>query len=130
MLQPSASDQGRTIDTADCDITIVHLEAVQRVRQATPKVETMQQVAAMFQILADTTRAQIVSALAHEELCVCDVAAVVGISISAVSHQLKRLRDQGVVQYRKEGRLAFYRLSDNHIRRLVQDAVDHIHQRS
>jgi ArsR family transcriptional regulator, lead/cadmium/zinc/bismuth-responsive transcriptional repressor len=130
MLQPSASDQSQTIDAADCDITIVHLEAVQRVRQATPNIETMQQVAAMFQILADPTRAQIVTALAHEELCVCDVAAVVGISISAVSHQLKRLRDQGVVQYRKEGRLAFYRLSDNHIRRLVQDAVDHIQQRS
>jgi ArsR family transcriptional regulator, lead/cadmium/zinc/bismuth-responsive transcriptional repressor len=130
MLQPSAGDQSQTIDAADCDITIVHLEAVQRVRQATPNIETMQQVAAMFQILADPTRAQIVTALAHEELCVCDVAAVVGISISAVSHQLKRLRDQGVVQYRKEGRLAFYRLSDNHIRRLVQDAVDHIQQRS
>lgn len=107
MTQLLPAKQNRNIDAADCEVTIVHFEAVQRAQQAVPDIATMQQVAAMFQILADPTRAQIVTALAQEELCVCDVAAVVGLSISATSHQLKRLRDQGVVQYRKEGRLAF-----------------------
>ncbi len=127
--QPVEQNSGKR-DVGNCDVIIVHLDAVQRARAAVPNVETMQHVAAMFQILADPTRAQIVTALAHEELCVCDVAAVIGLSISATSHQLKRLRDQNVVQYRKEGRLAFYRLSDHHIQRLVQDAVEHIQQRS
>lgn len=89
----------------------------------------MQRVAAVFQVLADPTRAAIVYALAHEELCVCDVAAVAGLSISAASHQLKRLRDQGVVRYRKDGRLAYYRLFDDHMRTLVLDGVAHVQDR-
>lgn len=109
-----------------CEVTIIHLEAVQRARAVLPADDVLQDVAAMFQILADPVRAGIVFALAHEELCVCDVAAVAGLSISAASHQLKRLRDQGVVSYRKEGRLAFYRLRDEHIRRLVEDGVAHV----
>lgn len=128
MHQSPLDQQSRRSDASECEISVVHLEAVQRVRLAIPHIETMQQVAAMFQILADPTRAQIVTALAYEELCVCDVAAIIGLSISATSHQLKRLRDQGVVQYRKDGRLAFYHLSDDHIRRLVQDAVEHFRQ--
>lgn len=109
-----------------CEVTIIHLEAVQRARKVLPADDVMQDVAATFQTLADPVRAGIVYALAHEELCVCDVAAVASLSISAASHQLKRLRDQGVVSYRKEGRLAFYRLRDDHIRRLVEDGVAHI----
>jgi ArsR family transcriptional regulator len=112
-----------------CEVTIIHLEAVQRAREVLPADEVMQDVAATFQILADPVRAGIVYALAHEELCVCDVAAVAGLSISAASHQLKRLRDQGVVSYRKEGRLAFYSLRDDHIRRLVEDGVAHVQTR-
>ena len=124
------NDRQVETNAGDCDIAVVHLDAVQRARGVVPDIETMQRVAAMFQILADPIRAQIVTALAHEELCVCDVAAVVGLSISATSHQLKRLRDQGVVRYRKDGRLAFYRLSDNRMRRLVEDAVQHIQSRT
>ena len=64
-------------------------------------------------------------ALALEELCVCDVAAVAGLSVSAASHQLKRLRDRGVVDYRKDGRLAFYRLTDDRLRELLESGVGH-----
>ena len=72
------------------------------------------------------SHARIVAALAVEALCVCDVAAVVGLSISAASHQLKRLRDCGVVQYRKDGRMAYYRLSDEHLQRVLSEGIDHI----
>lgn len=106
-----------------CEVEIIHQEAVAQARRALPDSETMQQVAATFQILADPTRARIVYALTVTELCVCDVAAVVGLSVSAASHQLKRLRDLGVVGFRRDGRLAFYRLRDAHVRRLVEDGV-------
>ncbi len=72
------------------------------------------------------TRAHILHALSLEELCVGDVAKVAGLSVSAASHQLKRLRDRGVVSFRKKGQLALYRLSDAHIRRLIEDGVEHI----
>lgn len=123
--QPSETPE-RTTRADNCEVTIIHLEAVQRAQAVLPADDVMQDVAATFQILADPVRAGIVYALAYEELCVCDVAAVAGLSISAASHQLKRLRDQGVVSYRKDGRLAFYRLRDEHIRRLVEDGVAHV----
>lgn len=112
-----------------CEIDLVHPDAVARVQAALPSVETMQQVASIFQVLSDSTRARIVYALSREELCVCDVAAVAGLSISAASHQLKRLRDQGVVSYRKEGRLAYYQLRDEHLRRLVEEGIEHVQER-
>ena len=110
--------------TGACEVDLIHPGAVRRVRDALPDAGTMQGVAAIFQVLSDPTRARIVYALSVEELCVCDVAAVAGLSVSAASHQLKRLRDRGVVGYRKEGRLAYYRLADAHVRRLVEDGVD------
>lgn len=116
----------RDANAGVCEVDLIHPEAVRRARAVLPSTETMQQVAAIFQVLSDPTRARIVSALATEELCVCDVAAVAGLSISAASHQLKRLRDQGVVSYRKDGRLAFYRLRDDHIRNLVADGIAHV----
>jgi ArsR family transcriptional regulator, lead/cadmium/zinc/bismuth-responsive transcriptional repressor len=98
---------------------------VRRVRDALPFQQELQRVAETFQLLSDPTRARIVYALALEEHCVCDVAAVAGLSMSAASHQLKRLRDRGMVDYRKEGRLAFYRLSDERLRALLESGVGH-----
>lgn len=109
-----------------CEIDLIHPEVVAHVRESLPSVAQMQRVAAIFQTLADPTRARIVAALALDELCVCDVAAIAGLAVSSASHQLKRLRDQGVVTFRKEGRLAFYHLSDPHIRRLITDGIAHV----
>lgn len=126
MLDQQQDTVQRDAHAGVCEVDLIHPEAVRRARAVLPSTETMQQVAAIFQVLSDPTRARIVSALATEELCVCDVAAVAGLSISAASHQLKRLRDQGVVSYRKDGRLAFYRLRDDHIRNLVADGIAHV----
>ena len=116
---------GRSASEGVCEVALVHPEAVGRVRNALPDQGEMQRVAETFQLLADPTRARIVYALALEELCVCDVAAVSGLSMSAASHQLKRLRDRGVVEYRKDGRLAYYRLSDERLRSLLESGVGH-----
>lgn len=88
-----------------------------------PEEGVTRRAAEVFGLLSDPTRARIVYALSVEELCVCDVAAVAGLSVSAASHQLKRLRDRGVVGYRREGRLAFYRLEDEHVGGLMEDGV-------
>jgi ArsR family transcriptional regulator, lead/cadmium/zinc/bismuth-responsive transcriptional repressor len=128
--QPARDLIKRSADNGTCEIDLIHPEAVRRVRAVLPDTDVMQRVAVVFQVLADPTRARIVYALAHEELCVCDVAAVAGLSVSAASHQLKRLRDQGVVRYRKDGRLAYYRLYDDHVRKLVLDGVAHVQDRA
>lgn len=109
-----------------CEVDFVHPEAVRRVCAVLPEEQTTRRAAEVFGVLSDPMRARIVFALSIEELCVCDVAAVAGLSISAASHQLKRLRDRGVVDYRKEGRLAFYRLVDDHVRGLMEDGVGRI----
>lgn len=111
-----------------CEVDLVHPEAVRRVCEALPEEGTTQRAAEVFGLLSDPTRVRIVYALSIEALCVCDVAAVAGLSISAASHQLKRLRDRGVVGYRKDGRLAFYSLVDERIRTLVEDGVDEVRQ--
>ena len=115
----------RSASERACEVDLIHPEAVRRAREAMPEEGIMQRVAAVYRILSDPTRARIIHALSLEELCVCDVAAVAGLSVSAASHQLGRLRDAGVVSYRKEGRLAYYRLSDAQVRALVEDGVLH-----
>ena len=81
----------------------------------------------LFGILADPSRARILHLLAISEtdLCVCDIALVLGMTVSALSHQLRYLRDRGVVDGRKDGRIVFYRLVDDHVRHLVLDAATH-----
>jgi DNA-binding transcriptional ArsR family regulator len=122
---PRPEVAGRSANEGTCEVDLIHPEAVSRVRDALPDQREMQRVAETFGLLSDPTRARIVHALALEELCVCDVAAVSGLSMSAASHQLKRLRDRGVVDYRKEGRLAYYRLSDDRLRTLLEWGVGH-----
>lgn len=123
------TDSGRLTERSAsegvCEVDLVHPEAVRRVLAALPKEEVTRRAAAVFGVLSDPTRARIVQALAVEELCVCDVAAVAGLSVSAASHQLKRLRDRGVADFRKEGRLAFYRLADERFRGLLETGLGH-----
>jgi DNA-binding transcriptional ArsR family regulator len=116
---------GRSAIEGVCEVDLIHPDAVRRVHDALPDQQELQRVAETFQLLSDPTRNRIVYALALEELCVCDVAAVAGLSVSAASHQLKRLRDRGVVDYRKDGRLAYYRLNDDRLRALLESGVGH-----
>lgn len=128
MAEASAQDKQATKRSASagaCEIALIHPEAVRRVREALPDAGAIREVADTFQVLSDPTRARIVYALVLEEMCVCDVAAVAGLSMSAASHQLKRLRDKGLVSFRKDGRLAFYRLNDDRLRGLLESGVGH-----
>lgn len=115
------------ITTPTCDIQHpVSLETVRQGHDHVLSLEKAQQMAEFFSSLADPNRLRIVSALAAQELCVCDLAAIVNMSESAVSHQLRILRAMRLVSYRKQGRNVFYCLNDHHILNLYQDVVSHL----
>lgn len=88
--------------------------------------DTVMELAATFEVLADPTRIRIIHALSRGELCVCDLAHVLGMSLSATSHQLRRLRDLRLVKYRYEGRMAFYSLDDEFIKEMLEDGIQHV----
>jgi ArsR family transcriptional regulator, lead/cadmium/zinc/bismuth-responsive transcriptional repressor len=110
-----------------CEIACVDQEKVDRARRRAPSVETLTTTAEILRALGDPTRLQLVALLALEdEFCVCDLAALSGVSQSGVSHSLRTLRQLGLVRYRKVGRIAYYRLQDDHIAHFVAEAVQHV----
>lgn len=111
-----------------CDLHVVHQEAVEDALRARSGTETLADLADTFQMLANPTRLQIVEALARRELCVCDLAAVVDASQSAVSHHLRQLRQMKIVRYRREGRMAYYRLDDAHIEEIFRTGLAHVEE--
>jgi ArsR family transcriptional regulator len=116
------------VDGVLCDPHLVHGEAVEEALRASPSDEDLAHLADTFQILASPTRLRIVGALAVRELCVCDLAAVVGVSQSAVSHHLRQMRQMRLVAWRKEGRLAYYRLDDDHVAELFRTGLQHVRE--
>lgn len=126
MPRPKRTDQLTEIPPLVCDERIVHVEAVRAARSALPPVDKLAGVATLFGALADPTRIRIVAALAARELCVCDLAAALGVSESAVSHQLRLLRARGLVRTRRDGRLVYYALDDDHVSSLYGTALEHV----
>ncbi len=110
---------------AECSAVVLDPTAVGRVRTRLSDDERIEQAAAIFSALADPTRVRILEALGIEELCVCDLAAVCGISQSGVSHQLRLLRDLRLVTYRREGNRAVYRPADGHVQTLLSQGLEH-----
>lgn len=108
-----------------CEIYCYDEEKVNRIQGELEK-EDLSSVAQLFKALADENRAKISYALCQDgELCVCDIANIIGSSIATASHHLRTLHKQGIVKYRKEGKLAFYSLDDEHIRQLIVIALAH-----
>jgi ArsR family transcriptional regulator, lead/cadmium/zinc/bismuth-responsive transcriptional repressor len=109
-----------------CDIVCVNEEKVAAVSKAMQPKETILRLAATFKVLGDPTRTKVILALLKGELCVCDLASVANVSQSAISHQLRVLRNLNLVTYRKDGRIAYYSLNDNHIKVLLKAGLEHI----
>ncbi|MFJ7727972.1 ArsR/SmtB family transcription factor [Neobacillus sp. NPDC097160] len=108
-----------------CEVTCVDEEKVKRVKESVFEQNTMA-VSQIFKALSDDTRIKIAYALSEEdELCVCDVANIVGSTTATASHHLRLLRNLGLAKYRKEGKLVFYSLDDDHVRQLIQIAFTH-----
>ena len=117
-------------DPDRCDIDHVHPEGVQWARAALPEAEVVSDLAALFGALGDPTRVRLLAALAAGPLCVCDLAAVLGMTQSAVSHQLRLLRALSLVRARREGKLVWYALDDDHIRDLLAIGREHVGHRA
>ena len=107
-----------------CDIT--HKERIESVRSKLPQEETLYDLAEFFKVFGDTTRVKILAVLLETELCVCDIAELLGISQSAISHQLRVLRQARLVKPRKEGKVVFYALDDVHIKHVFDQGLEHI----
>lgn len=112
-----------------CEQLCEHPQNVCQARNEMVPESEAQQLTEMFRLLGDMTRFKILQALSNRELCVCDIAAVVQMAQSAVSHQLRLLRAARLVKYRKEGTLAWYSLNDNNLAILLQHGLDHVRQK-
>lgn len=111
-----------------CEARIVHLDLLDRVRQKMPDEDTLIGVAELFKVFGDSTRTRILSALSAEEMCVCDISALLNMSMSAVSHQLRILRQTKIVKSRRSGKEIFYSLEDEHIFELYKVALAHLQE--
>ncbi len=126
MARPSKAEQRAVADDWACGERVVHLEAVQAARADLPAQSLLAAMADVFAALGDLTRLRIVSALRERELCVCDLAATLGLTDSAISHHLRHLRQLGLVRPRRAGRLVYYALDDQHVSSLLSQALDHV----
>jgi len=113
-------------ESAVCSITLIDEVKVVAVRNVLPPNEVLFRLAETFRVLGDPTRVRILHALSLQELCVCDIACLVGTTKSAISHQLRLLRSLRIVKYRKEGRVVYYSLDDSHVGNLLREGLCHI----
>lgn len=109
-----------------CEAHEVHSDAVAHARDFIPESERIDRLADFFKIFGDGTRVRILLALDAGEMCVCDISETLGMSMSAVSHQLRMLRDAHLVTSRREGRSIYYSLCDDHVKIVLETALEHI----
>ncbi len=111
-----------------CRINVVNERRVAAVAAQMASEEALVDVADIFKVLGDPTRAKIIDALSISELCVCEISAILGMSQSAVSHQLRLLRAAKIVKFRKEGKMAYYSFADGHVRSLFKEGLRHVQE--
>ena len=117
----SANDMNDT-----CEVICIHEDKVREIKEKFLERGTLLKLAESFKALGDPTRVQILHALSMQELCVCDLAALLGMSQSAISHQLRVLRNLRIVKFRKEGKIVFYSIDDHHIINLFTEGLEHV----
>ena len=111
-----------------CETKEVHPDILKRVQSALPEDTDLNRLAELYKVFGDTTRIKILYALSQTELCVCDLAELLGVTVSAVSHQLRVLKQAQLVKYRREGKTVFYSLADDHVRTIIDQGNEHIHE--
>ena len=120
--------KARYIEEDGCLVPVVHLDRVSRARQAAIPEGELDRLSLTYKALADPTRLRMISALAGGEMCVCDLAALVRLSQSAVSHHLRRLKDLALVKPRREGPILYYSLSDDHVAQTLKIGLEHVRE--
>ena len=113
-----------------CDCTVVHDASINKVKASLPDESQLNKLANFYKVFGDLTRSKILSALALQEMCVCDVAALFGMTKSAISHQLRTLREANLVRSRRQGKEVFYSLDDDHVVQVLTQGLSHIVEKS
>ena len=111
-----------------CDCTAIHKDVILRVSAAQPAIDDFYALSNLYKCFADKTRVQILWVLGNEDMCVCDLAALLGMTKSAVSHQLNALKLSNLVKYRRQGKVVTYSLADAHVRDILEKGMEHIHE--
>ena len=109
-----------------CEFQHAHDETVKRISEIMPGDDALIDLAELYRIFGDSTRIKILYALFEAELCVCDIATLIGMSMSAVSHQLRILKQACLVKFRREGKTVYYSLADDHVRSILGQGMEHI----
>ena len=123
-----ALKRAKVVEEDGCLIRVIHPEKVARARDEAIPGKDVERLARTFKAVSDPTRVRILTALKGEEMCVCDLAAFLGISESAVSHQMSRLKDLSLVRSRREGKVLYYFLNDHHVSKLISLSLEHIRE--
>jgi len=111
-----------------CEVVLIDQSKVRAVERQLPEEKAFFLLSETFKALGDPTRVKLLYALAKAELCVCDLAAILGVTRSAVSHQLRTLRNLHLVKFRRKGKMVYYSLCDDHVTRFLRDGMDHIQE--
>ena len=111
-----------------CEVTLIHEDNVKKAINELPDDELIADLSDMFKIFGDQTRVKILMALESGELCVCDIAAVMNMSQSAISHQLRVLKQSNIVKTRRQGKVVYYSISDDHVKEIFEIAIVHVQE--
>jgi len=114
------------IEKCDCDM--IHEDVVNEVRAKMPQEETLYDLAELFKVFGDSTRIKILWALDESEMCVCDIAVLLNMTQSAISHQLRVLKQANLVRSRREGKVVYYSLNDDHVKQIFDQGLSHINE--
>ena len=109
-----------------CDFIHAHEEIVEKVRQELPDEDTLYDLTELFRIFGDSTRIRILYVLFEAEMCVCDIAQLLGMTQSAISHQLRALKNARLVKSRRDGKTVFYSLADDHVKTIIDQGIEHV----
>lgn len=112
-----------------CDCNVIHEDIVNQVRDKMPQEESLYDLAELFKVFGDSTRIRILWALNETEMCVCDIAVLLNMTQSAISHQLRVLKQANLVKNRKEGKVVYYSLVDDHVREIFDQGLIHINEK-
>lgn len=115
-------------DINDCNCNIIHEEIVTEAKSTMPDEEMLYDLAELFKVFGDTTRVKILYALFANEMCVCDIASLLNMTHSAISHQLRVLKQARLVKFRREGKTVYYSLDDSHISQIFDCGLNHIRE--
>ena len=112
-----------------CDCDVIHADVVEEVKKRMPKEGDLYDLSYFFKVLGDSTRVKIIWALDEKEMCVCDIAVLLNMTKSAISHQLKSLKQADLVKFRREGKVVYYSLKDDHVKDIFEKGMEHIKEK-